>query len=41
MLAHERAIEEVMKEYTVLPVRFNTITEDEEKVKKDIRNRSR
>ncbi len=34
MLAHERAIEEVMKEYTVLPVRFATITEDEEKVRK-------
>jgi len=34
MLAHEMAIEEVMKEYTVLPVRFCTIAEDEEKVKK-------
>lgn len=34
MLAHEMAIEEVMKEYTVLPVRFNTIADDEEKVKK-------
>ena len=33
-LAHEKAIEEVMKEHTVLPVRFSTITEDEEKVKK-------
>lgn len=33
-LAHEKAIEEVMKEYTVLPVRFATIAEDEEKVKK-------
>ena len=33
-LAHEKAIEEVMKEYTVLPVRFATITEDEDKVKK-------
>lgn len=33
-LAHERAIEEVMKEHTVLPVRFATIAEDEEKVKK-------
>lgn len=32
--AHEKAIEEVMKEYTVLPVRFATVTEDEEKVKK-------
>jgi len=34
MLAHERAIEEVMKKHTVLPVRFSTIAEDEGKVKK-------
>jgi len=34
VLTHERAIEEVMKGYTVLPVRFCTIAEDEEKVKK-------
>ncbi len=34
MLAHEKAIEEVMKDYTVLPVRFSTIAEDEEKVKR-------
>lgn len=34
MLAHEKAIEEVMKEHTVLPVRFDTIAENEEKVKK-------
>jgi len=34
MLAHEKAIEGVMKEHTVLPVRFATIAEDEEKVKK-------
>jgi len=34
MLAHEMAIEEVMKEYTVAPARFCTIAEDEEKVKK-------
>jgi hypothetical protein len=33
-IAHERAIEEVMKTHTVLPVRFATIAEDEEKVKK-------
>jgi hypothetical protein len=33
-LAHEKAIEEVMTEYTVLPVRFATIAEDEEKVKR-------
>jgi len=32
MLAHEKAIEEVMKEYTVLPVRFCTIAKDEKKV---------
>ncbi len=34
MLAHEKAIEEIMKKYTVLPVRFNTIAEDEDKVQK-------
>ena len=28
MLAHEKAIEEVMKKYTVLPVRFCTIAQD-------------
>ncbi len=33
-LGHEKAIEEVMKEHTVLPVRFATIAEDEGKVKK-------
>jgi len=33
-LAHEKAIEEVMIEYTVLPVRFATIAEDEEEVKR-------
>ncbi len=33
-IAHEKAIEEVMQEYTVLPVRFATIAQDEEKVKK-------
>jgi len=33
-ITHERAIEEVMKIYTVLPVRFATIAEDEKKVKK-------
>jgi len=33
-MAHERGIEEVMKEHTVLPVRFVTIAENEEKVKK-------
>jgi hypothetical protein len=34
MFAHEKAIEEVMKEYTVLPVRFCTITEVEEKLRR-------
>ncbi|MBC8217624.1 MAG: GvpL/GvpF family gas vesicle protein [Planctomycetes bacterium] len=29
MVAHEKAIEEVMKEHTVLPVRFGTIAEDQ------------
>ncbi len=33
LLAHEKAIEEVMKEYTVLPIRFSTIAESEDKVK--------
>ena len=36
-IAHEKAIEEVMKEYTVLPVRFGTITEDEERIKDILR----
>lgn len=34
MLSHEKAVEEVMKGHTVLPVRFCTIAEDEEKVRK-------
>ena len=34
MIAHEKAIEEVMKEYQVLPVRFCTIAESEEKIMK-------
>lgn len=33
-ITHEKAIEEVMKEHTLLPVRFGTIAEDEEKVKR-------
>jgi len=33
-LAHEKAIEAVMKEHTVLPVRFCTIADDEVMVKK-------
>jgi hypothetical protein len=31
-LAHEKAIETVMAEYAVLPVRFATVAEDEEKI---------
>jgi len=34
LIAHEKAIEEVMKEYEVLPVRFSTIAENEEKIAK-------
>ena len=34
LIPHEYAIEEVMKSYTVLPVRFGTIAEDEKRVKK-------
>jgi len=33
-LAHQKAIEEVMDGYTTLPVRFATVAEDEEKVKR-------
>lgn len=33
LIPHEYVIEAVMKEHTVLPVRFATITENEEKVK--------
>lgn len=33
LLAHEKAIEEVMKEYTVLPIRFSTIAESEDKIR--------
>jgi hypothetical protein len=34
LIPHERAIEEVMKSYAVLPVRFATLAEDEDKVRK-------
>lgn len=34
LLSHTRAIAEVMKEFTVLPVRFSTIAEDDEEIKK-------
>ena len=33
-LAHQRAIEAVMAQHPVLPVRFATIAEDEDKVKR-------
>ena len=33
-LAHEKAIEKVMAEHPVLPVRFATVAEDEEKVRR-------
>ncbi|MBI5025121.1 MAG: GvpL/GvpF family gas vesicle protein [Nitrospirae bacterium] len=33
LIPHERVIEEVMKTYTVLPVRFATITEDEDETR--------
>ncbi len=33
LIPHESVIEEVMKTFTVLPVRFSTIAEDEDKVK--------
>ena len=34
MITHEKAIEEIMKKHTVLPVRFCTIAQDEDMVKK-------
>lgn len=34
LIPHEQAVEVVMKSYTVLPVRFATIAESEEKVKR-------
>jgi hypothetical protein len=34
LLVHEKAIEEIMREHTVLPVRFGTIAQDDEQVKK-------
>jgi len=37
MLSHERVIEKVMCEHTVLPVRFCTIAHDEETVRKVLR----
>lgn len=40
MVAHERVIEEVMKDYTVLPVRFCTIAAGVEEVRSLLRKRS-
>lgn len=34
LIAHEKAIEEVMKKHTVLPVCFSTVTEDEKGIKR-------
>lgn len=39
MMAHEKVIEEVMKDYTVLPVRFCTIATCAEEVRDLLRNR--
>jgi len=39
MMAHERVIEEVMKDYTVLPVRFCTIAASAEEVRTLLRRR--
>lgn len=36
MMAHQRVLEEVMKESTLLPVRFCTIAEDENKIKQKL-----
>ena len=36
-LAHEKAIETVMAEYAALPVRFATVAEDEEMVRRNER----
>jgi len=37
MLAHERVVERVMREFTVLPVRFGTVTQDTTSAIPDIR----
>ena len=36
MMAHQKVLEEVMKKFTLLPVRFCTIAEDEEKIKEKL-----
>lgn len=39
MMTHTRVLEEVMERYSILPVRFNTITPNEEAIYKLLRNR--
>lgn len=39
MMTHTRVLEQVMERYSILPVRFNTITPDEEAIYKLLRNR--
>jgi hypothetical protein len=41
LLAHQRVIEEVMKDHTVLPVRFSTIAESAEEIRSVLRTRCR
>lgn len=41
VLAHERVVEEVMKEFTVLPVRFCTIASGEDKIRNLLDRRRR
>ena len=36
MMAHQHVLEEVMKKFTLLPVRYCTIAEDEEKIKEKV-----
>ena len=36
MMAHQSVLEEVMKKFTLLPVRYCTIAEDEEKIKEKV-----
>ena len=36
MVAHQKVLEEVMKKFTLLPVRYCTIAEDEEKIKEKV-----
>ncbi|MBI1910912.1 MAG: GvpL/GvpF family gas vesicle protein [Deltaproteobacteria bacterium] len=41
LLAHQKVIEKVMKEYTVLPVRFSTIADSPENIRGLLRKRQR